>query len=159
MEPHVYKTPFAARVVFISVGSLLFAVGLVFLTASIWTLFAGIVIQGSKFWALALISALGCGGIVVGAIMVVASITGHVDLYPDAIVVGSALPFGNRRLERQDIGAKMVTFIYVTTYVLYPRAKNQKPLRIGLQGSEDDYFRQWMNSIPDADGEYLRKRF
>ncbi len=90
--------------------------------------------------------------------MIISSITGHVDLYPDAIVVGSALPFWNRRLERKDIGAKMTIFIYVRTYILYPRTRNQKPLRIGMMGSEDDYYRQWVESIPEADKEFLRKR-
>jgi hypothetical protein len=159
LEPHIYKTPFAGRIVFISVGSLLIACGLFFVATPIWASLAWIFIQGSKFWAFAFTSVLGCCGVGLGAALIIASITGHVDLYPDAIVVGSALPFGNRRLERKEIGAKMITFIYVTIYVLYPRARDQKPLRIGMQGSEDDYFREWMDSIPNADAEFLRRRF
>ncbi len=52
----------------------------------------------------------------------------------------------------------MTIFIYVRTYILYPRTRNQKPLRIGMMGSEDDYYRQWVESIPEADKEFLRKR-
>jgi hypothetical protein len=27
-----------------------------------------------------------------------------------------------------------------------------------MMGSEDDYYRQWMESIPEADKEFFRKR-
>jgi hypothetical protein len=90
--------------------------------------------------------------------MIVSTRTGHIDLYPDEIVVGSALPFGNRRLERKEIAAKMVIPYYGKMYVLYPVRKSQKKLTVGIMGNEDEYFRQWMDSIPDADQKFLRGR-
>ena len=156
MHPQVYKIPSAARIYFVCFGSFFIAAGLFFFAAPIWSSLPGFTPRSG--WAFALSSVLGCCGVGGGALIIISSITGHVDLYPDAIVVGSALPFGNRRLERKDIGAKMTVFIYVPSYILYPRMKNQKPLRIGTMGSEDDYFRQWMDNIPNADREFFRRR-
>ncbi|HUK58715.1 MAG TPA: hypothetical protein VLV50_05740 [Stellaceae bacterium] len=158
LQPHVYRTPSAAKIFFVCFGSLLVAGGLFFFAAPIWTSLAGITPRGGAVEAFALTTVLGCCGFGTGALMIISSITGHVYLYPDAIVVGSALPFWNRRLERKDIGAKMTMFIYVRTYVLYPRTRNQKPLRVGVMGSEDDFYRQWMESIPEADKDFLRRR-
>ena len=156
-KPHVYRTPRAARIFFVGFGSLFVVVGLFFFAAPIWSSLAGITLR-DPIGAFTLTTVAGCCGFGIGALMIISSATGHVDLYPDAIVVGSALLFWNRRLERKDIGAKMTMFIYVRTYILYPRTRDQKPLRIGMMGSEDDYYRQWMESIPEADKEFFRKR-
>jgi hypothetical protein len=156
--PHIYRTPRAAKLLFVCFGSFLVAGGVFFFAAPIWASLGGITPRGGAVEAFALTTVVGCCGFGAGALMIISSITGHVDLYPDAIVVGSALPFWNRRLERKNIGAKMTMFIYVRTYVLYPRTRTQKPLRIGMMGSEDDYYRNWMESIPEADKEFFRKR-
>ena len=94
-------------------------------------------------------------GVATGGFMAIAALTGHVDLYPDAIAVGYAI--GGRRLERADIVGKQKLMIYVTTFILYPRDKKQKPLKIGLSGSEDKYFFDSMNSIPDMDQASLKR--
>jgi hypothetical protein len=158
LVPHVYKTPLAAKILFISFGSIFLAIGVFFLGAPIWCSFAEI-IPRDPVVVFALTTVLACCGIGVGVAMVVASIKRHIDLYPEAIVVDSGLPFGYRRLERKDIAAKMITFVYVPIYVLYPKMKGQRALRVGTTGSKDDYFRQWMDGIPNADKDFLRKRF
>ncbi len=52
----------------------------------------------------------------------------------------------------------MVMFTPVKAYVLYPRTREQKELRVGMLSSEDEYFREWMHGIPDVDKEFLRNR-
>lgn len=142
---------------FVGVGAVLAFIGVFFITAPVWCYFAGIVLRG-PLSAFAFTTVLGCLGLLLGSFMVVSTLTGRIDLYADAIEVHSVLPFGNRRLERKDIAAKLTTFIYVPTYVLYPRRKDQKKLTIGLMGTEDDYYRQWMAGIPDADREFSKSR-
>jgi hypothetical protein len=137
-------------VVFVCFGCFFVADGLILFTLPIW-LSAGA-------WGIALTSVLGTLGCGLGALMIISARTGRIDLYPDAIVVSSALSFSDRRMERKDIAAKMVTFIYTKTYVLYPISKDQRKLTVGTIGNEDDYLREWMASIPDADKKFLRDR-
>jgi len=156
-EPHVYRRSRGGRVFFVGVGAVLAFIGVFFITAPVWCYFADIVPRG-PLSAFAFTTVLGCLGLSLGSVMVISTLTGQIDLYADAIEVRSALPFGNRRLERKDIAAKLTMFIYVPTYVLYPRRKDQKKLTVSVMGTEDDYYREWMAGIPDADREFFRSR-
>lgn len=138
-------------------GSLMLVVGFLVLCAPLWSAFFGFTPHDVAA-AYALSAVIACGYLGGGAVMIISTIKGHLDLYPDAIETISGLPFWNRRLERKDIGAKMTTSIYVRTYILYPRTRKQRPLTIGMMGSEDEYYRQWMESIPEADKDFFRKR-
>jgi hypothetical protein len=157
IRPDVYKTPMGSSIAFVGLGAPLAVGGVVFLTAPIWYSFVGIV-PPNPLSALALVVVLGCVGCGVGGFMAISTITTRVDLYPDAIEVRSALPFLNRRLERKDIAAKTTTYLYIKMDVLYPRNKGQKRLSLGMLGTEDDYYREWMAGIPDADQNFLRDR-
>jgi hypothetical protein len=90
--------------------------------------------------------------------MIITSLRGRVVLYPDAIEIRSGLPFWNRRLERKDIAVKVTRWAYVPIHILVPRDKAQKKLTVGMMGSEDDYYREWVAGIPDAEGGSLRSR-
>jgi hypothetical protein len=54
------------------------------------------------------------------------------------------------RMLRSEIAAKNKFINFMPTYVLYPKDRNQKKLAIWVP-KEDDYFRDWIAGIPDAD--------
>jgi hypothetical protein len=84
----------------------------------------------------------------------------------DAVEIRGVIPFPwwmgrsrTGRMLRSDIGAKKrIGFFFLPpTYVLYPRARNKWTLTIWIP-KEDDYFRNWIAGIPDADRQFFRNR-
>jgi len=62
---------------------------------------------------------------------------------------------------RSDIAAKknvsILMLMLMRAYVLYPKERNTRKLTIWVP-KEDDYFRNWIAGIPDADRQFFRKR-
>src|SRR5260370_34452481 len=79
MEPRVYKCPRRRMVVFVCFGCFLLADGLFFFVLPIW-------VPARDAWGVALWIVLGFGACGLGNLVLVSTLTGHIDLYPDAIV-------------------------------------------------------------------------
>ena len=61
---------------------------------------------------------------------------------------------------RSDTAAKKklgIPSIFMPTYVLYSKARDEKNPMIWVP-REDDYFRNWIAGIPDADKQFFRNR-
>jgi hypothetical protein len=85
----------------------------------------------------------------------------------DAVEIRCAVPFPpswwgrtTGRMLRSDVAAKKkfgIGSIFMPTYVLYPKARNEKNLVIWAR-KEDEYFRNWIAGIPDANKQFFRNR-
>jgi hypothetical protein len=82
----------------------------------------------------------------------------------DAVEIRSALPFppslwgrATGRMLRSEVAAKKSFSIFMPTYVLYPKARKTRNLMIWVP-KEDDFFRDWIAGMPDADKQFFRNR-
>src|SRR6266404_3292658 len=151
MEPRTYRTGIGWLVFTVGVGAVMIALSIASMVIISFP-DSGVQIR-APLWIGYLFFSL---GIVMGAFIAVGMITNRVVLYPDAVEV--ACLFNKRRLERREIGAKMVMMTGCLTYVLYPWSKGKKKLSVGVVFPMDATFRDWMTGIPDADKAFFRGR-
>jgi hypothetical protein len=106
-------------------------------------------------WALSTVGSL---GIAEGAFVAIAMTTSKAIYYPDAVEIRCAIPFprSTGRMLRSDIAAKKNRSILMPTYLLYPKERSERKLFIWVP-KENDYFRNWIAGIPDADRQFFRK--
>lgn len=151
----IYRTGTFWRIFAYMVGTAMIALGL-FMIVAITVPLSGIVIRPPIWVGYAIGYSFGIGGIAFGTVIMVGIIKAQVILYPDAIEVAGL--FMHRRLNRQDIAAKMVMFVGCTTYVLYSRDRKRRRLNVGVLFPMDETFRNWMSTIPDADRAFFRQQ-
>jgi hypothetical protein len=96
--------------------------------------------------------------IAIGSFIAMGMATNRVVLYPDAIEVGCIFPFATRRMEKSAIAAKVPMFNKIPTYVLIPIDKKKTNLTVGIVFTEDEYFRDWMRTIPTVSAAHLNGR-
>lgn len=93
----------------------------------------------------------------IGAWAVLGIVRWRVVLSPDTVEV--AYPFSTLRLKRSDIVAKqLMPGVNPPTYAFYTRDSRQRSLKIGMQFPMDKMFRDWMESVPDADKAFFQER-
>jgi hypothetical protein len=150
----IYRTGVLWRIFASTVGTTMIGLGL-FMIVAITVPLPGIVIRPPIWVGFVIGYSFAIAGIAFGTVIMVGLIKAQVILYPDAIEVAGL--FTHRRVNRQDIAAKMVMFVGCTTYVLYPRDIKQRRLNVGVTFLMDESFRNWMSSIPDADRAFFSK--
>jgi hypothetical protein len=151
MEPHIYKPGVSELTLCVGFGSLM-VIGGVLGVVAFFIPPAGIHPENATWlWFLICFAAVG-----MGTLITVGATTYRVVLFADAIEVRGI--FNRSRLERREIGAKMLIPFGTPFYVLYPWQKKQKRLRVGIPFHPDATFSDWMASIPNADKVFLRAR-
>jgi hypothetical protein len=124
-----------------------------------WSFYADY--MNSKLAAGWSLSALGSLYIASGALIAIAMATHKVVYGPDGVEIRCAIPFPRWTgwMLRSDIAAKRNVSIFwlKPAYELYPKERNQRQLTIWVP-KRDDYFRNWIAGIPDADREFFRNR-
>jgi hypothetical protein len=94
--------------------------------------------------------------IAVGAYLVAGAQKAKVIWHADAIETVGLL--STRRLRFQDIGAKQRRQGTLTNYLLYPRRKSQRRIRLEMAYGFDADFLRWLEAIPDADSNFFKSR-
>jgi hypothetical protein len=151
MEPHVYRPGKGWLMFTVGVGVAMIILGIISITIISFPA-PGVQVR-APIW----IGYLFCSiAISMGGFIAAGMIANRVFLYTDAIEVAGL--FNSRRLERREIGAKMVMAAGCLTYVLYPWSKDKKRLMVGVVFPLDAAFRDWMEGIPDADKAFFRGR-
>jgi hypothetical protein len=157
-DARIYGQHLGWRIVAIAIATVAGCCGLWLLH---WSFYADY--MNSKLavgWAM---STLGSLYIAFGAVMAIAMTTLKAVYGPEGVEVRCAIPFPgwNGLMLRDDIAAKANISINVLmlmpTYVLYPKEWNKKKLTIWVP-KEDDYFRNWIAGIPNADRQFIRNR-
>lgn len=109
-------------------------------------------------WVLFTVASLYIAG---GAFIAITTTTYEAVYDLAGVEIRCAIPFRgmHARWLRSDTAAKKNVSILalMPAYVLYPRDRNAKKFLIWVP-KEDDYFRNWIAGIPDADRQYFRKR-
>ena len=109
-------------------------------------------------WALFTVGSL---GIAEGAFVAIAIMTYKAVYDLAGVEIRCAIPFRglHTRWLRSDTAAKKNASILMLmpAYVLYPKERNARKFLIWVP-KEDDYFRNWIAAIPDADRQFFRNR-
>jgi hypothetical protein len=124
-----------------------------------WSFYAEHV--SSKFAAGWSLFALGSLYIAIGALIAIAIETHEAAYGSEGVEIRCAIPLPKWTgwMLRSDIAAKWNASIFALqpTYVLFPKEPNKKQLTIWVP-RRDDYFRNWIAGIPDADRQFVRNR-
>jgi hypothetical protein len=147
MEGRVYRTDIKWLVLTVGAGCLLVLGGL-----------AGI--MGFRYGLLnylptSVVVVFSIASIAMGGFMAIGMLTNRVVLNADEIEVGCIFPFATRRMKKSAIAAKVSIVNTIQSYVLIPTDKKEKNLPVGIVFTEDEYFRDWMSTIPTVSAAHL----
>jgi len=112
--------------------------------------------EKATFEGRVILCVFGALAIAVGVYLLAGAQKAKVILHSDAIETVGLL--STRRLRFQDIGAKQRRQGTLTNYLLYPKRKSQRKIRLEMAYGFDTNFLQRLKTIPDADSHFFKSR-
>jgi hypothetical protein len=103
-----------------------------------------------------IISIIPTAAIAMGIYLILGARKAKVILHVDTIETVGLL--STRRLRFQDIGAKARVQGTLTNYLLYPKRRSQKKIRLEMAYGFDAVFLDWLKAIPDAEPHFFENR-